>query len=656
MTEITKVGVVGAGTMGAAIAQHFAMKGLTVCLIDQGAEALERGIAGVEASLGEAVQRRILDSEEAATVVARINPATEAKAMAECQLIVEAIFENLEAKQALFRELEDVVSEQCILASNTSSFQISDIARGLRHPERVVGVHYFYHAAKNKLVEVIPGSQTDPALVDQVVDFYAYRDKTPIRVADAPGFAVNRFFVPWLNEAVRLLEEGRGTITGIDRIARALFSVGMGPFALMNATGVPIARHAADGLAEKLGPFYAPAQRLIEQVDSGADWPLDGEEGENDRDLIGDRLLAASLGIAAAMASEGVATATDTDLGVRAGLRWPKGPFEMINEMGVARFREKITPLFAAWKMSLPDLAVTDSDRVTLDWVLDHSTGTSGYIEFNLPDRMNALGPEVMRQFSAAFDALDQEAGIETIFLCGRGKAFVAGADIKFFVDALGDDDFQRIYDFTAFGQQVLSRVAASTKRTVAYLDGLTLGGGLELALACDYRLGTERTQLAFPETGIGIYPGLGGTQRTPRLIGKGLAKQLIASGQFLNAAQALDYGLVDRIVERVTRIELLADCDPTRESPAKPPPAEAFTDYDGVAFDGDPKVAKRLSHKAPVAMKMAMKLIDDGAQLPLQQAMALELERLDVIFATSDALTGLTSILDRSRPTYEGR
>ena len=199
-------------------------------------------------------------------------------------------------------------------------------------------------------------------------------------------------------------------------------------------------------------------------------------------------------------------------------------------------------------------------------------------------------------------------------------------------------------------------------------MDGLTLGGGLELALCCGYRIGTPRTALAFPETGIGIYPGLGGTQRTPRLIGKGLAKFLIATGQMLDAERALQFGLIDLIIERVKNPVELAEMKlPT--TPATAPIGEsghlleeAFADFNGTItaelFRNDvlKKHEKVLKQKAPLALKKAMNLIDEGMRLELEQGLELELESLNWIFGTQDAKIGLSSILRRERPNYLGK
>jgi len=305
------------------------------------------------------------------------------------------------------------------------------------------------------------------------------------------------------------------------------------------------------------------------------------------------------------------------------------------------------------------------ADKLRLDWVTTEVFGDSGFIIFNLPDRMNPLGEEVMRQLDRCVDQLNARSDISKIFIHGKGKAFIAGADIKFFLDAMAAGDFERIQSFTEFGQQVLNKISASGKTTCAYLDGLALGGGLELALACDYRIGTRKSVLAFPETGIGIYPGLGGTQRASRLIGVARAKQLIASGQFINAQQAYAYGLVDTVVEPLFDWRELAglSLDQSQAGCVEVTAQELeFAQFNGdlghplLTREENAKLAKALARKAPIALKTAMNLVDRGFAMDLQKGLQLELDGLKSIFATEDARTGLSSILSGKKPNYIGK
>lgn len=663
MKNFEHIGIVGAGTMGSAIAQHFCMKGLKVSIVDTNQDGLERGKKLLKDSMQEAVNAKVITPADFEAAMAKLEFSTKFEDLAGCQMIVEAVYEDLKVKQDLFKKLEEVISRDCVLATNTSSLQVGDIASGLKNPERCLGVHYFYHAAKNKLVEVIPGPKTDAEVARQVENFYVLIDKIPITSRDHPGFVVNRFFVPWLTEACRLYEEGFGSQKFIDDTSKKVFQVGMGPFALMNATGVPIAMHAANGLAEKLGAFYAPAQILIKQVATKTPWSLDDQPvsamASNNVDVVQKRMLAASLGVACQLVAEKVSDAASTDLGARVGLRWPKGPFEMIAELGVESCSSAIGELFNKWKMPIPPLTQK------LQWVQSFVTADAGFILFNVPDRMNALSEVVMAQLSEQLDTVEKDPRVKKIYLLGRGKAFVAGADIKFFIDSIDKKQIDKIVSFTEFGQKTLSRLQNCQKPTIAYLDGLTLGGGLELALACQYRIATPRAYFSFPETGIGIYPGLGGTQRAPRLIGKGLAKFMIATGKMINAETAKKYRLVHQLAPRLADPVEIAKLPYTSDNAGGGNgefPENVFANFDGIPTDAlfaqeaFKPYENALKRKAPIALRKAMELVDASDTSSLEAGMQLELAGLREIFSTQDAYSGLSSLITRAKVSFVGK
>src|SRR5262245_40961099 len=204
----TVLGVVGAGNMGSGIAQKMASEGFKVVLVDLDEEKVARGVASIRKTLAEGVERRIFKPADAEAIQARIVGTTDWERLRETDCVVEAVFEDLRVKQEVFARLSSVCPPETLLASNTSSFAVGDLASVSKNPERVLGLHYFYHPAKNRLVEVVPTALTDAAAVKRAWLLQERMGKTPIHSADQPGFVVNRYFVPWLNEAVRLLEDG----------------------------------------------------------------------------------------------------------------------------------------------------------------------------------------------------------------------------------------------------------------------------------------------------------------------------------------------------------------------------------------------------------------------------------------------------------------
>jgi enoyl-CoA hydratase/carnithine racemase len=253
----------------------------------------------------------------------------------------------------------------------------------------------------------------------------------------------------------------------------------------------------------------------------------------------------------------------------------------------------------------------------------------------------------------------------------------VAGADIKFFVDCIKNNRLRDNYDFTAFGQDVLKRIDASKKLVIAKVDGPALGGGFELALSADVIVATPKAALGFPETGIGIYPGLGGTQLTSRRVGKELAKYIIFSGRMISGEVALSIGLADylflpeEIDEKIRKLvaegQLISKKGKGPE--AFPPEFQQIKNlFADEKIEGwitgknlksdDPltaKTAKIISGKAPLALKFANRIMDEGFKLPLSEAVQLELTHLNEIFSTDDALTGLSSV-GKGTPTFKGK
>jgi enoyl-CoA hydratase/3-hydroxyacyl-CoA dehydrogenase len=672
MSEMRTLAVVGAGNMGSGIAQKMATEGFRVLLVDLNEAQLDRGLAGIKKTLEEGVARKIFRPEQAEQILGRIVKTTDWSALAAAELVVEAVFEDLGVKQDVFRRLGEHVKPECVLGSNTSSFYVRDLAAVTKHPERVVGLHYFYHPAKNRLVEVIPTKLTSKAALAKANAIQAAISKTAITCADAPGFVVNRYFVPWLNEAVRLLDEGVADIPTIEAAAKEAFGVGMGPFELMNVTGVPIALHAAGTLGRECGSFYAPSPRLKAQVEAKQNWDLSGAATDAKKAAVADRLLGVTFLVAGALVDEGVGTIEDTDIGARVGLRWPKGPFELMNRFGVEKAAALAASVGKPYGLAAPKILVGRTAPFTFRLVETAIEDRILTLSINRPDALNALNEEVMKQLDREFDAAAARTDVDAIVIAGKGKAFIAGADIRYFVKRIETKKIDEIVAFTRQGHQTLLKFAAARVPVIALVDGLSLGGGSELALACDYVVATPKGSFGFPETGIGIYPGLGGTQRFSRRVGVPLAKAYIYTGNGIGAEAAAKMGLVDRLVthEGVAAAirELAARGKPqARRCPETVPAgfekiAAPFAKHGVAAIlagaagaDADEqKQLDRVRQKAPIALRIAEALIDASAKNTIAEGVEAELGRLVEIFSTADAYEGL-STLGKAKPVFKG-
>jgi enoyl-CoA hydratase/3-hydroxyacyl-CoA dehydrogenase len=673
---VRTLAVIGAGNMGSGIAQKAATEGFPVTLVDVDDDKVARGLAIIDQTLADGIERKIFRPDDAKAIRGRITGTADWSKLADTDLVIEAVFEDLEVKKQVVSRLEQVCRKDAILATNTSSFLVTELAKGMTHPERMVGLHYFYHPAKNRLVEVIPGEATSPEVLASAWTVQEMMGKTPIASSDASGFIVNRFFVPWLNEAVRLLEEGTADVPTIEAAAKQTFGVGMGPFELMNVTGVPIAMHAANTLGQTFGPFYAPAELLKKQVASGKPWDLAGTPDPGKLDAVSARLLGVTFLVATSLVDEGVGTMEDTDIGARVGLRWPRGPFEMINRFGIKAAGDLVGQFGGGWDIPVPgDLSLQWRANAPFSFTLVKSEIKDGVatLTVNRPDAMNALNETVVAQLHDAFKKAAANPKVKGIVVAGAGKAFIAGADIRFFVRNIESGDLKRIVEFTKAGHALLHDIDTCVKPVVARLHGLALGGGLELAQACDVLIATPRASFAFPETGIGIYPGLGGTQRPTRRIGVGLTRWLVFTGQTLSPEEAASIGFIDKVVpheelDAACRAAILEGIKPTSR-PALSSKHQALDAFfagndaetlrqgkaDTKGDEGLAKAMKRVGFKAPIALRLAGKLIESGSKVSLDDGLAMELSHLEEIFSTKDALEGL-STLGKKAPVFEGR
>ncbi|MEX1328303.1 MAG: 3-hydroxyacyl-CoA dehydrogenase NAD-binding domain-containing protein, partial [Desulfobacterales bacterium] len=678
MSQINKIGVIGAGNMGSGIAQKIAQEGINVVLVDITDEFVERGLGIIKQLLGEGVERKIFTSAQVEQVLSRITGTTDFKAVADADLVIEAVFEDKQVKSDLFKKLDQLCDRKTILATNTSSFFVHEFALQTSRPDRFIGLHYFYHPAKNRLLEVIPHEGTSTETLEKSLLAANLHGKTSIIVKDAPGFAVNRFFVPFLNEAARMLEEKIANIPTIEEAAKQAFKIGMGPFELMNVTGIPIAVHASTTLGNELGPFYATADILSAQKDKNKNWDLAGEVDNSKIGAAVNRFYGVCLGVAAALVDEGVASIEDTDRGAKIGLRWMFGPFEIINKIGIDKTFaavEAITQKYADFKM--PQILTRQKelgkpfDFRFVDLEIKNHIAT---ITLNRPEAMNALNEAVVAQLDERFSEAEKNPAVKAIVLRGAGKAFVAGADIRYFVQKIKSDQIQDIIAFTRKGHELFLKIENSEKSTIAILDGLSMGGGSELALACQAIIATPAGSMGFPETGIGIYPGLGGMLRTARMAGPELAKYYVFTGATISAQDAQDLGIATELVSPaevdVTIKKLASQAMPNkyrrRDIPDKLKPLAMVCDEKNVArlLSGQPpqgvseelaaRTAKLIGFKAPLALKASNEIIDRQANKSIEEAMEIELGRLNEIFSTADALEGLSS-LGRKRPEFKG-
>jgi 3-hydroxybutyryl-CoA dehydrogenase len=268
--EVRRVGVVGLGTMGAGIAQVCVQAGIETVGREVSEELAERARERIAHYLGRGVEKGRSTPEERDAALDRLTTTTELADLAGCELVVEAVVEELDAKRQLFRELEEVVVPEAVLATNTSALSVTAIASATERPERVVGLHFFNPAPILPLVEVV---RTEAASEDAVETAYAFAErigKRPIRCADTPGFVVNRVLIPLLNDCVRVLDEAGVTPEDLDTAMTAGLNWPIGPCALIDLIGIDVHVHASEALHSALGEArMEPPPRLVDMRDEG---------------------------------------------------------------------------------------------------------------------------------------------------------------------------------------------------------------------------------------------------------------------------------------------------------------------------------------------------------------------------------------------------
>jgi 3-hydroxybutyryl-CoA dehydrogenase len=356
-----KIGVIGSGAMGSGIAQVAAQAGYEVVVYDQQKAALERAENGLKATLSKLVDKGKISSEDSTGILNRIAFRESLESLASSDLVIEAIVENIEVKKTVFRSLEAIVSERCILATNTSSLSVTAIAAACDKPDRFIGIHFFNPAPLMPLVEIIPALQTSTNLAVTCSDLMRAWGKVPVICKDTPGFIVNRVARPYYSEALRIYDEGLADMATIDQAMRNL-GFRMGPFELMDMIGHDVNYTVTESVftAMYFDPRYRPSITQKKLVEAGWLGKKSGRgfynyaEGSiqptpsSDSALltrIGQRILAMLINEAYDTVYYGIASSESVDLAMTKGVNYPKGLIAWGKEIGLPAVREQLTLL-----------------------------------------------------------------------------------------------------------------------------------------------------------------------------------------------------------------------------------------------------------------------------------------------------------------------
>jgi enoyl-CoA hydratase/3-hydroxyacyl-CoA dehydrogenase len=584
----------------------------------------------------------------------------------DCNLVIEAIFENHKLKQQLFLELAQICSPTTLFATNTSSFRIASLANK-KMGNRFFGMHFFYPPTANRLIELIFPKNFNKENAYLIKNLCAATGRVILSSKDECGFVVNRFFVPWLNEAVKLVDDQTASIEIVNALSKIEFSADMGAFEIMNLTGLAPVLHSMETFHQRFGAAYKPAAGLKKQLIKGA-WQISNEPprlnilASGVMSEINQRLRGAVLLPCSQLLKECVCSAEAIEIGARIGLKWNKAPIERFAELSPIELLEssqsilkparqrsnlarnfKVAPLLKKWR----HLQIEQ-------W---HG---SQIIQLNRPQAMNALSLSLQDQLQSALHAAVKNPKIERIILRGMGKTFAAGGDLSFLRYSLTQSHFSAIETYFEFAQTLLTEIDQCKKPVVALVEGMALGAGVQLALAADLIIATPEASFEFPETGLGLVPGLGGTQRLPERIGRELTKYMVFTGERLNTSTALAVGLVDRICNdldwyhlALESLEQLPSLEKNRHEKTLPMELAQIVALmnhkncsrlvHGKSLSNLPKaissIHSRIKSKSLQALQIANELIDfrEESKYTLEAGLKLETESLKKLIRTPE-------------------
>ena len=645
----SRVAVIGAGEMGHGIAELAALHGYEVCLRDIKKELLDRGMERIRWSLGKLVEKAQIRKEQADEALVRIRPVLSLQeAVRNADIVIEAVFEDLELKKRIFGEL-DSAAPNAILASNTSAIPITNMARATRKPERVIGLHFFNPPMLMSLVEVVRAETTSDATVDAAVAFVKSLGRTAIVVRkDVPGFITTRVLGPYIDEAAWIHDLEGVPIETIDAAMRFRAGFPMGPFELADQIGIDVIVLLAKNAGRQVPPSIQrvhDAKRLGRKSGEGFYSYKEGrpmltpETGQSFEPL---RILAQVINEAAELVAMDVASPAEIDEAMRLGTAFPKGPLGLADDIGLdvvlSALRDHPRTKAATIlhdMVARGDLGVKsgkgfyDHRRVgesmtfeTIRVAKDVATRVAT-LTLNRPDRLNTLSPQLLDELERALAGVERDDEVRALIVTGAGdRAFSAGADLTSFSDI---SKAFKVWRFSRRAEEVMNRVANFPKPTVAALNGYAFGGGLELALACDFRIAAKRVKLGQTEIRLGLVPGAGGSQRLIRILGEAKAKELVMLGSRLDADAAANIGLLTKVVEN----EALE--------------SEART------------FAETLAKGPPVAMQLAKVLLNRGGGMGLDAATEFEALAFGLVTSSEDIYEGIQAFMEKREPKFKG-
>jgi enoyl-CoA hydratase/3-hydroxyacyl-CoA dehydrogenase len=648
-----EMAVLGAGTIGPDIG-YYLRSGLPdkkLFLVDVAEEPLKNAEERFHTYAQKAVARKKMREEQAQALLKNITYTTNYEEITNCDLVIEAAAENLDLKKKIFEMVEEIVKEDAIITSNTSSIPADRIFTNMKHPERATVTHFFAPAWRSLAVEVIDWEGANQETIDYMFWFFAQTGKAPIITDNVICFMLNRIFENWVNEAAHLLDVG--SAAQVDAVAQE-FVFG-GPFYVVNlGNGNPIVYETNTRKMEE-GECYRPASIFL----SVEKWnvPRPGtpvEVPEEIKSHIRDRMLGIVFSQCFDIADRGIGTKEDLNFGSQVGLGFRKGLFDIMRDLGekevlrITERYEKERPGFPK-----PRQPIADYQKFYRHLLVDEMDGVK-IITIRRPQAMNALSDEILNEVVAVLEGFASDTSVKGFVLTGYGtRAFSAGADIGRFPETLGNNEAaaQSARD----GAVLVEYIGRMQKPIVAAVNGMALGGGLELAMRCHSMVATSNATFQFPEITLGILPGIGGCVIPYRKWPKGAAlfHEMICLAKRINAQQAADIGMVAQVSDDYFEMICAAVAQVHTLQEDLPKVSEGAVDIPDFPIPEEPMAGKLPLSREAIAIAFST-VQSAAAANSLSEALEINYRGSGDIACTDAAKEGITAFLQKRKPEFK--
>jgi enoyl-CoA hydratase/3-hydroxyacyl-CoA dehydrogenase len=661
MKEVSNFVVLGAGSMGAQIGALAAEAGFNVKIRDIVEGALARARQTVVENCDRRIQRGRLTEEGKQLLLGRMSFVTDLKgAVEDADYVIEAVPEILSLKQQVFAEAAALSPADTVFATNTSSLSISEIAKGARHPDRIVGTHYFNPPGALLLLEIIQGESTSSETLAIAGAVGKRMGREVVHVKDIPGFLVNRIWMMMAQEADWAVAQGEARDPfEVDSAARYKLGLPMGLLEIddvIQGGSMDTRFHVSETFRETLGASYGPGPLLTAAFKAGYlgkksgrgfyDWSpgktneIPMNAGANFDPI---RVLANGVNECAKLLETGATTREEIDRAVLYALNYPRGVLRMADSTGLDRIVAELDRLYAKYSeqryktsellrkmvaegrvgrkagVGFYPYGFGEYEFVRLD--VRPETGVARLI-LNRTYRANALNYDFLVEIDQALNEIENRGDIGCVVITGAGSNFSGGADLATFAS----QDPAAVMRFSEFGQDLSTRIETYPKPVIAAVNGPAMGGGFEMVLACDLRVMSRKAQFRLPELTLGISPGFGGIQRLARQVGVTRAKEAVLLSEPISPDKALDWGIVNQVVD-ADKLEAAVD-----------------------------EMARKLAAGAPLTQRFTKEAFYYGLQADQRTGLFTEAAISAAVLRTNDVNEGLTAVSYRRPPRFTGK